>query len=160
RKESIIWPPRGPIHTYSAIFLSVAATGLFVYLHYAFALTPLQRYYLPYYFRSAAAGTIHQAGKYQLLVVTDLHNHSRFAQNPDVIEGSSNQPQGGKLPLELSPNARKSGLHYLYRGPLTLYSNKSMNIYLQREIYGGDDLSSMFRWPFLFGLAALILQLP
>jgi len=160
RRESIVWPPRGPIHTYGAILLSVAATGLFVYLHYAFVLTTLQKYYLPYYIRSAAAGTLHPADKYQLLLVTDVHNHSRFAQNSDVIEGATSQAHGTRLPLELSPEARKSGLQYLYRGMIVTYTNKSINGYLQGQIYGGEGLSTMFRLPLLFGLGALVLLLP
>ena len=37
RKETIIWPPRKPIYTLGALFLSVIATGLFVYLRFTFA---------------------------------------------------------------------------------------------------------------------------
>ena len=43
---------------------------------------------------------------------------------------------------------------------LLTYTNKSIHAYLQGEIYGGDNLSAMFRLPLLFGLAALVLQLP
>ena len=34
RKETIIWPPHGPINTYGAVFLSIAAAALFIYLHF------------------------------------------------------------------------------------------------------------------------------
>ena len=40
RKETIIWPPRKPIYTLGALFLSVIATGLFVYLRFTFGMTP------------------------------------------------------------------------------------------------------------------------
>ena len=48
RNESVIWPPHGPVNTYGAIFLSFVALCSFVYLRFAFALTPLQQFYLPY----------------------------------------------------------------------------------------------------------------
>ena len=51
RTETIIWPPRSPIYTYGAIFLACIAAGLFVYLRFSFALTPLQQFYLPYYLK-------------------------------------------------------------------------------------------------------------
>ena len=44
RKETIIFPPHSPIYTYGAVFLAVIATGLFVYLRFSFALTPLQQF--------------------------------------------------------------------------------------------------------------------
>ena len=47
RKETIIWPPHSPIYTFGAVFLGLILTGLFVYLRFAFALTPLQQFYLP-----------------------------------------------------------------------------------------------------------------
>jgi len=30
RKETIIWPPHGPIYTYGAVFVAVVLTGLFL----------------------------------------------------------------------------------------------------------------------------------
>ena len=48
RKESVIWPPRGFYYTCGAIFLAILVTALLVYVHFDFALSSLQRYYLPY----------------------------------------------------------------------------------------------------------------
>jgi hypothetical protein len=48
RKETIIWPPHSPIYTFGAGFLSLILTGLFVYLHFAFALFPLEQLYYPF----------------------------------------------------------------------------------------------------------------
>jgi hypothetical protein len=45
RTETIIWPPRSPIYTYGAIFLACITAGLFVYLRFSFALTPLQQFW-------------------------------------------------------------------------------------------------------------------
>jgi hypothetical protein len=62
RNESVIWPPHGPINAYAAVFLSVLAAGLFNYLRFSFAPTPLQQSYLPYYVRSDVQGMIHKDG--------------------------------------------------------------------------------------------------
>src|SRR5277367_2447061 len=101
RKESIIWPPHSPIYTYGAIFLSVVATGLFLYLRFSFALTPLQQFYLPSYVRTAAVGAMHQTDKYQLLAVMDGKMRSRLALEEDVTEGTTPEPGGKHLPLQL-----------------------------------------------------------
>ena len=44
RKETIIWPPHSPIYTFGAVFLALILTGLFVYLRFAFALSPLEQF--------------------------------------------------------------------------------------------------------------------
>ena len=160
RKESIIWPPHSPIYTYGAIFLSLVATGLFLYLRFSFALTPLQQFYLPYYVRTAAVGAIHQTDKYQLLAVMDGKMHSRLALEEDVTEGTTPEPGGKHLPLQLSPKARAAGIRYLYRGPKVPYLNKPLNAYFQTAVYAGDSLWTIFRLPLPFGLAGLVLQLP
>ena len=59
RRESIIWPPRHYLYTFGAIFLALVATGLFVYVRFQFGLSPLERYYLPYYLRTELAGLTH-----------------------------------------------------------------------------------------------------
>jgi len=71
RNESLIWPPRTYLYTLSAFFLSLAATGLFVYVHFQFGFSPLERYYLPYYLRSEMPSLTHHASAYQLLYVSD-----------------------------------------------------------------------------------------
>jgi hypothetical protein len=48
RTETIIWPPRSPIYTYGAVFLTLALQLAFSRICVsAFALTPLQQFYLP-----------------------------------------------------------------------------------------------------------------
>jgi hypothetical protein len=59
RKESIIWPPHGYVYTLGAFLFSCILTGVFVYIHFQYGLSPLQRYYLPYYLRSETAGLTH-----------------------------------------------------------------------------------------------------
>src|SRR5207302_2672658 len=69
RRESIIWPPRGFYYTYGAIFLAILVTALLVYVHFNFALSSLQKYYLPYYLRTETVGLTHAASTYQLVYV-------------------------------------------------------------------------------------------
>jgi hypothetical protein len=58
-RESIIWPPRHYLYTLGAIFLALVATGFFIYVRFQFGLSPLERYYLPYYLRTELAGLTH-----------------------------------------------------------------------------------------------------
>ena len=71
RKETIIWPPRKPIYSLGALFLSVIATGLFVYLRFTFGLTALEKYYLPLYLKTEITGSFRATGQYQLLFISD-----------------------------------------------------------------------------------------
>jgi type IV secretory pathway TraG/TraD family ATPase VirD4 len=160
RKETIIFPPHSPIYTYGAVFLAVIATGLFVYLRFSFALTPLQRFYLPYYLRTQIAGIMHKTDKYQLLAIRDAQNRVRIATEEDVQEGSTPEPNGQRLPLQLSPKARAAGLSSLYRARAIAYLNQPLHAYLQNTVYGGDSFWTIFRLPISFGLVALALQLP
>jgi hypothetical protein len=160
RKETIIFPPHSPIYTYGAIFLAVVATGLFVYLRFSFALTPLQQFYLPYYLRTQVAGIMHKTDKYQLLTVTDAQGRARLATAGDVQEGWTQETGGKRLPLQLSPRAHAAGARFLSRGPEIPYLNKPLHTYFQNAVYDGDSLWIIFRLPILFGVAALVLQLP
>ena len=87
RTETIIWPPRSPIYTYGAIFLACIAAGLFLYLRFSFALTPLQQFYLPYYLRTEIAGVMHKTDKYQLLGVADARGRVHLAGDNEVQAG-------------------------------------------------------------------------
>lgn len=160
RKESVIWPPRGSLYTLGALFLALVATGLFVWLRFQFGLPPLQRYYLPYYLRSETAGLAHPVSQYRMLVVTDGKTGSRIALESDVRRGSTPQANSAPLPLELTPEAAQHGTRILLREPLRSYSNKALHAWLARWIYGGQPLVNLFRAPLLFGLAALLFELP
>ncbi len=160
RKETVIWPPQTPIYTWGAVFLSIVAAGLFLYLRFSFALTPLQQFYLPYYLRTQAAGVMHKTDKYQLLIVSDGQRHARIATEKDVQKGSTPQADGKTLPLQLSPQARATGLRFLYRGPRIAYLDKPLHAWFQSTVYGGESLWSIFETPLLFGVLALGLQFP
>jgi len=160
RKETVIWPPQTPIYTWGAVFLSIVAAGLFLYLRFSFALTPLQQFYLPYYLRTQVAGVMHKTDKYQLLTVSDGQRHARVATEKDVQKGSTPQAGGKTLPLQLSSRARAAGLHLLYRGPKLSYLDQPLHAWFQSTVYGGESLWNIFETPLLFGVLALGLQLP
>jgi hypothetical protein len=119
RKETIIWPPHQPIYTYGAIFLAVVATGLFVYLRFAIALKPLERYYLPTYIKTSIALSFRSSGKYQLLLISDASGKAWYALKSDVKSGSTPQANNKPIPLELSDTARQRGVVSLYRNAST-----------------------------------------
>ena len=115
RKESIIWPPRTYLYTLSALFLALAATGFFVYVHFQFGLSPLERYYLPYYLRSEMPSLTRHASIYQLLYVSDGKSRARPALAADVEPGATPQLTGAPLPLALSAQAQQQGFRLLFR---------------------------------------------
>src|SRR5450432_3020877 len=115
RKESIIWPPRRYLYTLGALFLSLVMTGVFIYVRFQYGLSPLERYYLPYYLRSDTAGLIRPASVYQLLHVSDGKSRARTALEADVEVGLTPQFMGKPLPLELSSQARQQGFRLLSR---------------------------------------------
>jgi hypothetical protein len=161
RKETVIWPPHGPINTYGALFVSVAAGALFMYLHFAFRLTPLQQYYLPYYTRATLSGDFRKADKYQLLlVVNNAENRSRIAREQDVIPGSTSQYDGKPVPLQISPQGVADGYLFLLRQRKVSYPNKALKTYLRGNVYGGESLLDLFQVPVLFGVATMLVLLP
>src|SRR5207302_9102596 len=97
RKESIIWPPRGYVYTLGAFIFACILTCIFIYIRFQYGLSPLQRYYLPYYLRTETAGLTHPVSQYQLLYVSDGEKARRAALDSDVQPGST--PQFGGKPL-------------------------------------------------------------
>jgi type IV secretory pathway TraG/TraD family ATPase VirD4 len=160
RTETIIWPPRSPIYTYGAIFLAFIAAGLFVYLRFNFALTPLQQFYLPYYLRTEVAGRMHKTDKYQLLAIADARGRVRLAGDADVQEGKTFVPSGKPLALQLTAIARSGGAEMLYRTMPTVYSNQALHLYLKHEVFADREPLTIFRWPLVFALLALAARLP
>ena len=91
RKETIIWPPHSPIYTFGAIFLGFVLTGLFVYLRFAFALSPLEQFYLPLYIKTSIAPSFRSSGQYQMLLISDSKGRAWYAREVDVAAGSTPQ---------------------------------------------------------------------
>jgi type IV secretory pathway TraG/TraD family ATPase VirD4 len=160
RRESIMWPPRGFYYTYAAIFLAVVATGFFMYVDFCFSLSPLQRYYLPYYIRTKSAGLFRPTGMYQLVYITDGKAHSRIAMDSDVAGGETRQFSGRPLPLALSDAAVKESFRYIYREIEHPYQNSGLHAWLSHWIFGDTSLYGLFVRPFYCGLVGLALQLP
>ena len=160
RRESIIWPPRRYLYTIGAIFLSLVATGFFVYVRFQFGLTPLERYYLPYYLRTELTGLTRPASSYQILYVSDGKSRPRAALEGDVKPGTTPQLTGRPLPLVLSSQARQQGFRLLFREQPRSYSNKSLHAWIEHWVYADIPLAQIFTMQLIFGLVAFALQLP
>jgi len=160
RRESIIWPPRGFYNTYGAIFLAIVVTGSLVYVHYEFALSSLQQYYLPSYLWTETAGLAHPTSSYQLVYVRDGKSRSRIALDADVRPGETPQLLGNPLPLALSEQALSQGFRYLVREPVRSYQNKALHAWFAHGMYADASPGGLFAIPFYCGILALILQLP
>ena len=160
RKESWIWPPRGFYYTYGAIFIAIVLCGLFCYLRFQFGLSPLQRYYLPYSIRTWTSGWRQPTGHYQLLYLAGPSQQPRVALDADVEAGTTPQPGQRPLTLKLSDAAQTGGYTLLYREPPRSYQNRALGLFLKHWIYGNAEVISNFEAPALYGLLALLLQLP
>jgi type IV secretory pathway TraG/TraD family ATPase VirD4 len=160
RKESIIWPPRGFVYTLGAFIFASILAGLFIYIRFQYGLSPLQRYYLPYYLRTETAGLTHPVSQYQLLYVSDGKKAGRAALNGDVQPGSTPQFGGKPLPLMLTADAAKHGAFYLMRENLRNYQNKALHAWIARWIYQDVPIYKLFTMQLVFGVVAFALQLP
>lgn len=160
RKETIIWPPHKPIYTLGALFLGLIATGFFVYFRFILVLSPLQQFYLPTYIKTTATASVPFHMKYRMLLMSDAKRHVSYAGAADVESGSTPQPGGKPIPLQLSDSARQKGMVFLFRSvPLTL-SGISVQHYLWQQVYDGQTLSGIFGLQLVFGGIFLLLQLP
>jgi hypothetical protein len=160
RKETIVRPPHYPVYSFGAVFVSLVVTGLCIYLHLAFAMSPVQRYYLSCYLETGFLGTTRQSSDYQLVTVADRQHHTRPVTEADVQPGSTPQPIGKPIPLSLSEAAHASGLVFLYRGAKASYQNRPLHEYLRRFVYDGDSFLAIFGVPLWSGLAVFLFQLP
>ena len=156
RKETIIWPPHKPIYTFGAVFLALILTGLFVYLRFAFALSPLEQFYLPLYIKTSIAPSLRPSGKYQMLLMSDKKGRAWYAREVDVAAGSTPQANAKPIPLVLSDSARQRGMIYLYRSAPTVYQNSALGSYLKQQVYSGASIVDLFQWPLIFGALALL----
>lgn len=160
RKETIIWPPHKPIYTLGALFLGLIATGFFLYSLFIFALSPLQQVYLPTYIKSAATASVPFHTKYRMLLMSDAKRQVWYARDGDVEPGSTPQPTGKPIPLQLSDSARTRGMVLLYRSAPLALSGAGVQRYLRQQVYDGQTLSGMFGLQLVFGVTFFLLQLP
>ena len=134
--------------------------GFFLYLRFEFGMSPLQRYYLPYSIRTWTSGWRQSTGQYQLLYVAGPGRQPRVALDSDVQSGETRQPGQRPLPVQLSGAARSAGYTTLFREAPRAYQNRGLSLFLRHWIYDDAELFSYFRAPALFGLLALLIQLP
>jgi hypothetical protein len=160
RKETIIWPPHKPIYTFGALFLGLIATGFFVYLRFILVLSPLQQFYLPAYIKTTATAAVPVHSKYRMLLMADTKRHAWYAREVDVEPGSTPQPTGKPIPLELSDSARRRGVVFLYPSAPMVLSGASLQQYLRQQVYGGETLAGIFGSQILLGGIFFLVQLP
>jgi hypothetical protein len=160
RKESIIWPPGRYLYTLGALFLALVVTGFFIYVRFQYGLSPLERYYLPYYLRTEMAVLTHPASAYQLLYVSDGKSGARVALEADVEPGLTQQFTGKPLPLAVSSQALQNGFRLLFREQPRTYSNKALHTWIEHWVYADVPASKLFTMQLVFGLVAFALQLP
>src|SRR5580704_15771566 len=160
RKETIIWPPHGPIYTYGAVFVAVVLTGLFLYCRFTFGTSFLQRFYTPTYIRSSVAGAITASRRdnYQMLMVGARGIAPRLATDADVTDGKTPEPGGKTLALALSQLALRQGYVLLYLGPQQSYIDATLSSYLKDAVYDGNGFFDLYKLPLLFGLVSLVIQ--
>src|ERR1700723_376807 len=103
RKETIVRPPHYPVYSFGAVFVALAVAGLCAYLHLAFVMSPLQRYYLSCYVETRFLGTMLQSSEYELGTVPDRQHRAGPVTEAHVQPGSPPQPIGKPIPLALSP---------------------------------------------------------
>jgi hypothetical protein len=102
RNEATIWPRRGMFRTLGAFLLSLIVCAALAYLKFSVGLSPLGRYYLPIYLRSAILAELVQNNKYSLLMVTDKKGRGRVALENDLVEGRTQVSQKEFVPFALS----------------------------------------------------------
>jgi hypothetical protein len=160
RRETLVWPPHKPIYTIGAAFLAIIAAGFFVYLRFTFALSPLEKFYLPTYLKSSIARSPRAVGKYPLLLVSDRKGKAWYAGEEDVEAGLTPQPNSKPIPLALSLRARQRGMVQVYRSSPVAVQSRALHTYLAQWVYDGESPIHIFRWPMAFGLIGFVLQLP
>lgn len=162
RKETIIWPTHSPIYTYGATFLAVVLMGAFLYMRFAFAMTPLQQFYTPIYMRTSLSAELGKTrkDKYRMLFEAGKNVPTKPAVEPDVLPGITEQPGTKPIPLTLTETAARQGYIALYRGAENSYFDVPLRDYLRQSVYGGNTLWDIYKQPFGFGLLALLVQLP
>jgi hypothetical protein len=136
-----------PIDTFGAVFLALILTGLFVYMRFAFALPPLEQFYLPLYVKTSIAPSICSSGKCQMLLMSDRKGRAWYALNEDVAMGPTPQAYAKPIPLVLSDSARQRGMTYLYRSTPNVCQNSSLASYLKQQLYRGASIIDLLFAP-------------
>src|SRR6266568_67101 len=163
RKRRLGWPSRKPVWTLTALlFAMLTICGMAVYELEA-QWTALQRYWLPNYLKmQVAAGLGFEASDYRLLEVAERKGH-RLAVEQDVVPLEGPLPKGVTVPLMLSDQAVKQGLHLVLE-PAGHYKNEELKKYIQHWIYQDQTWGDFMFWPLVVGgcvgICTLLFALP
>ena len=104
-------------------------------MRFAFALPPLEQFYLPLYVKTSIAPSIRSSGKCQMLLMSDRKGRAWYARKEDVAMGPTPQAYAKPIPLVLSDSARQRGMTYLYRSTPNVCQNSSLASYLKQQVY-------------------------
>ena len=147
-------------YTLGAFFLACVATGFFVYLRFQFGLSPLERYYLPYYLRSETVGLVHPASPYQMLYVSDGESPGGLRLRPMSSLGPHLNFRANHCHWRLRRKPQSMEPITSHVRPRAIITNKAIHAWIAHWIYADVPLFNLFRMQLLFGLAAFVLQLP
>jgi hypothetical protein len=124
------------------------------------ALSPLEQFYLPTYIKTTATASVPIHARYRMLLMTDASHNAWYARDVDVEPGSTPQPTGKPIPLELTESARRRGMVFLYRSVPVAVSGAARETYLRQQVYDGPTLVGMFGFQLVLGGIFFLLQLP
>jgi hypothetical protein len=118
-------------------------------------LSPLERYYLPAFYRCSES-TKHPGSRCQFepLFEAASGRKSRLVLSADVVPGKT-----GDLPLQLSGTALDNGWTGLTKGPLILDDSSAVESFLREAFYQGRTFGQLVQEPLWSGAIILLLVL-
>jgi type IV secretory pathway TraG/TraD family ATPase VirD4 len=144
RKETIIWPPRVPLMSYSAVAVALLFTCLLLWQRVRFAMPPLEQTYIGDYMRAQAGAVFHLSGSYRLVYLGGGKAKPRLAFPFDFTRGKMTLPSGKTAPFALADLARSEGYEFPFLGPARKYTDASMYRWLHDVIFGSESLLALF----------------
>ncbi len=146
------WQRAMPVWLISVILLALAS-GVAVWLYrQAFVWTPLQRFYLSAYARSALASSLGiRSGRYRVLMVTNRRG-SRLAIDDEVVPVTT---AAGEATFALSELGQQAGSGRLAWRDVSYYHAR-FHDHLRIWIYGDQTLADLVRPSLWAAFAALI----
>ena len=149
------WPNPKAAWTIVTVLLAVASMAAICAYRYAYALTPLQKFYLTTYIRSGLRAEIgFKTGRYALLKVADKKS-SRLALDEEAMPLKA---ATGENTFALTEAAVKLGDQRLV-WQLGQYNNAGLHAFLGHWIYRDQTLLDFLRPALLGGLGVFIVSL-
>jgi type IV secretory pathway TraG/TraD family ATPase VirD4 len=146
------------LRTAGAFFIALVVCAGLAYLRFSLGLSPLQRYYLPIYLRSAIMADLTQTNEYSLLMLADRKGRGRVAVEDDLAPGVTQLSPRQSVPFVPSEEAQRNGFSRLYVEPQRLYRNGPLHQYLKYWIYGQRGVAQLFA-PALWGSLGILVLL-